>query len=273
MGKIEFVKYEALGNSYIVIDPIAQGLSQEPDPRWIKRLCDSDWGIGSDGVLWGPLVLGTTGAHGLRIFNSDGSEAEKSGNGLRIFSRYLRDTGRVADCFEIETSAGRVEGKFLPSGLIEIGMGQARLIDASMLSENFVLEGRSFDITRVSVGNPHCVVFGGFKETSEIRSLGAAFETHKYFPNRTNLQFVRIASRDTVEIEIWERGSSYTLASGSSSCAVAFACFKRGLVDSKLRVKMPGGELAIEVLAGDLLKMTGPVTWIASGQCAGPTDC
>ncbi|MEO5668188.1 MAG: diaminopimelate epimerase [Bdellovibrionota bacterium] len=268
MATIEFVKYEALGNAYIVVDPQRAGLG-EPDPRWIARICDRDWGIGSDGVLWGPVSLNTPGVPGLRIFNTDGSEAEKSGNGLRIFSRYLRDTGRITDSFRIETSAGLVSGKFLASGLIEIEMGQASLL-GPQVSETLRVGTRDFDVTRVSVGNPHCVVFAGFSSRSEIRELGHRFETHPLFPQRTNVQFVTVASRATVEIEIWERGSSYTLASGSSSCAVAFACFKRGLVDSNLRVKMPGGDLEIEILAGDKLKMTGPVTWIASGECQGP---
>ena len=269
MSKIEFEKYEALGNSYIVINP-AQASLGEPDPKWIAKICDSDWGIGSDGVLWGPIDLSDASAHGLRIFNSDGSEAEKSGNGLRIFSRYLKDMGLVHDSFRIQTSAGVVEGRHLPSGLTEIGMGEARVVGES-LKEDLEVEGRTFDVTRVNVGNPHCVVFGGFRSTAEIKKLGTYFENHNAFqPQRTNAQFVNVISRSEVQIEIWERGSSYTLASGSSSCAVAFACFKRGLVDSKLCVKMPGGELDIEILSGDRLKMTGPVTWVASGRCVGP---
>jgi diaminopimelate epimerase len=269
MAKIEFVKYEALGNSYIVIDPAKNGLG-EPDPKWISRLCSADWGIGSDGVLWGPVDLGDAQAPGLRIFNVDGSEAEKSGNGLRIFSRYLKDIGRVTESFRIRTSAGTVEGKHLASGLTEIGMGEARVVGAS-LQQSLLVDGRAFDTTRVNVGNPHCVVFGGFASISEIKDIGSLFENHALFqPARTNAQFVEVVSRSEVRIEIWERGSSYTLASGSSSCAVAFACFKRGLVDSRLRVKMPGGDLDVEILDGDRLKMTGPVTWVASGHCLAP---
>jgi diaminopimelate epimerase len=268
MQKIDFEKYEALGNSYIVVDPTRFNLG-EPNPQWIARLCDSDWGIGSDGVLWGPVAIGSSKLPGLRIFNSDGSEAEKSGNGLRIFSQYLKDVGLAQETFRIECGGGVVEGRFLSSGLIEIGMGKARLVGDSV-QENLEVAGRRFDVTLVNVGNPHCVVFGGFKHTSEIRELGHLFETHSRFPQRTNVQFVEAVSRDTLRMEIWERGSSYTLASGSSSCAAAFACFKRGLCEPKLRVKMPGGDLEIENLAGDCLKMTGPVTWIASGQCRAP---
>lgn len=268
MNKIDFVKYEALGNSYLVVDPTRAKLS-EADPKWIARLCDAQWGIGADGVLWGPMEPPSTKPAKLRIFNSDGSEAEKSGNGLRIFSQYLKDSGLVNDEFRIECGSGVVEGRFLPSGLIEIEMGEARLVGES-LRENLEVAGRRFDVTLVNVGNPHCVVFGGFTSTSEIRELGSLFETHVRFPKRTNVQFVEVLSRDTLRMEIWERGSSYTLASGSSSCAAAYACFKRGLVEAKLRVKMPGGDLEIENLAGERLKMTGPVTWIASGQCPAP---
>jgi diaminopimelate epimerase len=268
MKRIDFVKYEALGNSYIVVDPARSKLG-EPDPKWISRICDSDWGIGADGVLWGPLALSSSTLPGLRIFNSDGSEAEKSGNGLRIFSQYLKDTGLAKDDFRIECGGGVVEGCFLPSGLIEIEMGEAYLL-GGLVQESLEVAGRDFNVTLVNVGNPHCVVFGGFRDTAEIRELGTLFETHPRFPRRTNVQFVEVVSRDTLRMEIWERGSSYTLASGSSSCAAAFACFKRGLCESKLRVKMPGGDLQIENLAGDRLKMTGPVTWIASGQCRAP---
>ena len=268
MTKIDFVKYEALGNSYIVVDPSRSNLG-DPDPKWIARICDSEWGIGSDGVLWGPLALSSSKIPGLRIYNSDGSEAEKSGNGLRIFAQYLKDAGLVKDEFRIECGAGMVEGCFLPSGLIEIEMGRALLVGTAV-QESLEVKGRRFDVTLVNVGNPHCVVFGGFRDTAEIRELGDLFENHPRFPNRTNVQFVEVVSRDTLRMEIWERGSSYTLASGSSSCAAAFACYKRGLGESKLRVKMPGGDLQIENLADDRLKMTGPVTWIASGQCRAP---
>jgi diaminopimelate epimerase len=273
MRKIDFVKYEALGNSYIVIDPSHSGLT-EPDPQWIRRLCDTNHGIGSDGVLWGPVPLSRADVPGLRIFNSDGSEAEKSGNGLRIFARYLKDSGRVSETFSIESSAGVINGKFLNSGLIEIEMGQARLV-GTRVSEELRVDSQSFEVTLVNVGNPHCVVFAGFEATSQIREWGPRIETHPRFPQRTNVQFVRVVSRDEVFAEIWERGSAYTQASGSSSCAVAFACFKRGLVDSRLRVKMPGGHLEIEVMDLETLKMTGPVAWIANGQCCAPlpADC
>jgi diaminopimelate epimerase len=141
--------------------------------------------------------------------------------------------------------------------------------------ERIEVQGRVLDMTRVDVGNPHCVVFGGFSATSEIRDLGRFFETHPLFPQRSNVQFVKVLSRELIEIEIWERGSSYTLASGSSSCAAAYAAYKRGLLDAKLRVKMPGGELAIEILNGENLRMTGPVTRIALGECRSPgsVDC
>ena len=219
------------------------------------------------------------GDFGLRILNPDGSEAEKSGNGLRIFAKYLYEKKHASSkTFSIDTPGGLVtaeveeeDGK-VHHVTVEMGGATFRADEIpvdiekeEVVAERLVLESGEFDFTAVSVGNPHCVIF--FDELKEdlIRELGPEIENHPVFPNRTNVQFAQVISPDSVRILIWERGAGYTLASGSSSCAVAAACVKSGLTDRKLRVLMPGGHLDINVGEDWSITMRGEVEEVFSG--------
>lgn len=268
-----FYKYHALGNDYIVLNPL--DLRTELGSFQIRRVCHRNYGVGSDGILLGPLES-EEGDFGLRIFNPDGSEAEKSGNGLRIFSRYLWDQGLVTDQpFTVMTPGGKVESKVQDRGrTVTVQMGKvsfdSRLIPVKgeprdVLNETLVLEGEEFRYCAATVGNPHCVVLNHDVSEEEAKHWGPRIETDPRFPNRTNVQFMRVLDRSHIQIEIWERGAGYTLASGSSSSAAAAVAYRLGLCDGHITVRMPGGALDILMAEDFSVRMTGPVTKIAEG--------
>jgi diaminopimelate epimerase len=257
------VKSHGLANDYLVMDPKDLPFTLTPDA--VRLICDRNRGVGSDGIL---VVSPGAGADfGVRILNPDGSEAEKSGNGVRIFAKFLREHGYTTkDRFSLHTLGGRVtcaleheEGRVAQ---ITVDMGKARFDDL----ESIDVDGTRIAVTSVSVGNPHCVVIVPDLSQVDVRGLGPKIENHRAFPNRTNVQFAQIVSRHEVRIEIWERGAGYTLASGSSSCAVAAACHRLGLVDRDMTITMPGGQLHISIDAEGEIRMRGPVEEICSGD-------
>ncbi len=269
-------KYQALGNDYLVWHA---GDPADLTPDRVRRICHRHFGVGSDGIL--VPGAGAGGAeHSLRILNPDGSEAEKSGNGLRIFARYLWDQGEVKDAaFTVRTLGGMVHAQVEAGGSrIQVQMGRASF-DSSQIpvrgerrevvAEPIVVAGREFRFTAVTVGNPHCVIPVDDLDRELALRYGPELETHENFPNRTNVQFVRPVGRHELQVEIWERGAGYTLASGSSSCAAAAACVRLGLCDDPLTVRMPGGSLEITVDARWELTMTGPAEKVAEVTLAG----
>ena len=272
---IDFHKYHALGNDYIVIDPNAVNFTLTE--KIIKLICDRNFGIGSDSILYGPILRGENIE--LKIFNPDGSEAEKSGNGIRIFSRYLVDAQYVKNqMFDLSTLGGEVGVEILnpEATLIKVDMGtvtfQSDLIPVAgslrqMVDTELQLDSLSLKVTCLSIGNPHCVIPVAEVSQELAISLGTQIENHPIFPNRTNVQFLQVLDRRNIQIEIWERGAGYTLASGSSSCAAASAAYKLGLVDDKVKVYMPGGEIDIEIKS-DRVFMTGSVSAVAKGEFA-----
>jgi diaminopimelate epimerase len=284
---VDFRKYQALGNDYIVIDPAE--FPFEPRSEAVKAVCDRSFGAGSDGILLGPLSgpedtrgLGRVGRLGegslpwLRIFNPDGSEAEKSGNGLRIFSLYLAEAGYVGSHeFGIGTKGGTVLSRVesLDPVRIRVDMGKPNFSTAASSlacpDPEFVL-GRldlgseHVEATFVSMGNPHCVIFVAEPTPELARRLGPLVERHPLFPARTNVQFAKVLDRHRMRIEIWERGAGYTLASGSSSCAAASAAKRLGLVSGEVKVEMAGGVLDLD-LSGPSVLMTGPAQKVYDG--------
>jgi diaminopimelate epimerase len=264
-----FWKYHALGNDYLVLDPA--DAPRAPRPAEVVRICHRNFGLGSDGILYGPLRV--KGADfGLRIFNPDGSEAEKSGNGLRIFARYLWDRKRVkAKPFTVHTPGGVVTCAVAVDGKkITVEMGRVSFhsrdipVNVSpareVLSEEITVAGRTFRFYAATVGNPHCVLPLDNISPELAREFGPHLETHPLFPNRTNVQFLKILDRNNIQIEIWERGAGYTLASGSSSSAAAAVARKMGACDGDITVHMPGGKLKIKVADDYAITMTGPAT-------------
>ncbi|MFO0774741.1 MAG: diaminopimelate epimerase [Nitrospiraceae bacterium] len=274
-----FFRGHGLGNDYIVMDP--KELSVRLTPKAIRAICDRNWGLGSDGIL--ALVPSKKADFGLRIFNPDGSEAEKSGNGLRIFARYLHATKKTRKPrFTIDTKGGLVTcelhlDRHGDAAAVTVEMGRATFAPAALpctlpvdelIQQPIDAAGRSLVFTGVSVGNPHCVVFaekGRQWTREELLALGPALENHPLFPKRTNVQLVVPTSPKEIFILIWERGAGETQASGSSSCAAASAAVRLGLVKSPVTVNMPGGTLAIRVDQDFSLTMKGPVAEVARG--------
>ena len=258
-----YVKSHGLGNDYIVIDPAKVPFTVTAEA--IQLICDRHFGVGSDGIL---LVEAPTGADfGVRIYNPDGSDAEKSGNGIRIFAKYLREHGYTTkDCFTIDTAGGRVS--------VQLGMRDGRVAEVTAdmgtatfeALETIEVDGRRLPVTSVSMGNPHCVLIVDDLAKIDPRALGPKIETHRAFPAKTNVQFAEVLSRSHIAIEIWERGAGYTLASGTSSCAVAAAAHRKGLVDSEVTVTMPGGELEVTVGEGYAMRLRGPVEEVMGGD-------
>jgi diaminopimelate epimerase len=272
---MKFHKYQALGNDYLVVDWPA---SKPVDTALVRRICDRNFGVGSDGILVGARL--SADKFDLRIFNPDGSEAEKSGNGLRIFARYLWDSELVQDSyFIVATKGGDVVCQVRDSGRnVFVEMGRASF-DSSVIpvngpphreviGETLDIGGEQLRFTALTVGNPHCVIHRDEISASLARRLGPLIETHALFPNRTNVQFVKVLESHRIQIEIWERGAGYTLASGSSSCAAAAASVKLGYCSGDVTVSMPGGTLQIGVKPDFSIDMLGPVEKVAEGTLA-----
>ncbi len=258
-----FVKSHGLGNDYLVCDPADVPFALTP--ARVQLICHRHFGIGSDGIL--VLSKARGGAEvALRILNPDGSEAEKSGNGIRIFARWLFDTGRVASpSFHVHTAGGIVGVE------LELARGRVASVTADMGPVAFrtdlqtlAVEGETVPVTALSIGNPHCVVLRERLEVDELRRWGPVIERHPSFPDRTNVQLAHVVDRRHVQALIWERGAGETLASGSSSCAVAAACHRLGLVDDEVTVEMPGGDLFIRLARDGHVWMRGPAEEICS---------
>lgn len=268
-----FHKYHALGNDYIVLDPA--NLNEVLNPRQIQRICHRHYGIGSDGILLGPMDAEDADCT-LRIFNPDGSEAEKSGNGLRIFARYLWDKDKIQKkTVTIRTLGGLVRARVGSEGkTVSVEMGRVSFDSGKVpvegparqvLEETMVLNNDTFVFSAATIGNPHCVIICPQISAAETRKWGPLIENEPRFPNRTNVQFVQILDRNNIRIEIWERGAGYTLASGSSSSASAAVVHRLGLCDGDITVHMPGGRIAISVSETFDVLMTGSVTRVARG--------
>ena len=246
---MKFSKYHALGNDYLVLDPA--DCPKMPEGLDAVKICHRNFGLGSDGILYGP-EKSPKADFKLRILNPDASEAEKSGNGLRIFSRYLFDTGRVAEDapFTVDTLGG-VDSEKIPVA------GPRR----EVVNEEFEIGGKKYKYCCATVGNPHCVL--PMEEVSEklAREIGPVIENMtSLFPNRTNVQLLQVLDRNNIKIEIWERGAGYTLASGSSSSAAASVAHKLGLCDGDITVHMEGGDLSIKISPDYSITMSGPAT-------------
>ena len=282
-----FTKYHALGNDYIVINP--KDLPAPLTTEQVKTICHRNFGVGSDGILLGPLPS-TTAKCALKIYNPDGSIAEKSGNGVRIFSRYLWDTKLVGnDEFALQTDGGIVRSTVFDGGkMARVEMGHVSFdsekipvtgAKREVINEKISVGGREFVFCAATIGNPHCVVVAatpsspdaaGRRSHMEIspklaHEFGPLLEVHPNFPRKTNVQFLKVLDRANIQIEIWERGAGYTLASGSSSSAAAAVAHKLGLVDRSVSVHCPGGVIQIEIGENFAIQMTGSVTRVAEG--------
>jgi len=267
-----FFKGHGLGNDYLVLD--AARLSFRLTPAAVRLLCDRHLGVGSDGIAL--HETSRTADAMMRILNPDGSEAQKSGNGARIFTQYLHRYGKPGrSVYRITTAGGPITARVhRGGGAFTVDMGRATFDSRALpmrgprreaVGQALTVGGRRLPFTGVSVGNPHAVFYMKALDPALLRRLGPLIERHPLFPERTNVQFARRVSRTRVEAIIWERGAGETAASGSSSCAVAAAGRRLGLLGDAVTVVMPGGTLAIGLDAAWRITMTGPAVEVATG--------
>ncbi len=267
MHEITMSKYQGLGNDYLILDPGKNALPLQA--RTIEMLCRRNFGVGADGILYGPLW--DQGRIRIRIFNSDGSEAEKSGNGVCIFAKYLLDEGYITERkIVLGMLSGETEVEFLQEdgGMMRVDMGRPVYagpqiplagLEGEIVNAHLRFCDNDYNSTCLSVGNPNCVIMLEEVTPQKAKELGPYVEQASYFPNRMNMQLCKVIDRNHIAIEIYERGAGYTLASGTGACAAAAAAKRMGLVDENVTVKMPGGDLMVEIDESDHIYMTGYV--------------
>lgn len=272
MAEITLRKYHGLGNDYLIYDPNRNAC--ELQERQVEALCRRNLGVGADGILYGPFFDGDKMR--VRIFNPDGSEAEKSGNGIRIFSKYLKDMGYVTEeSYVLHTKAGETRVTFLneQGDLMRVDMGYPEFVakeipvvgfEGEIVNEAIFFCDNFYNATCVSLGNPNCVLMLEEVSRKKAMQLGPYVENSRYFPNRINMQLCQVLDRENIQIEIYERGAGYTYASGTGACAAAAASHKMGFVGDRVTVHMHGGELLVEFAADGRIDMTGPVVYIGS---------
>ena len=268
---IIMAKYQGLGNDYLILDAVRNRVQLQG--KKAALLCQRGFGLGADGVLYGPVQI--NGKMGVHIFNADGSESPISGNGVRIFAKYLIDQGYVKGSkFDIETMAGTIEVEVMNARATEfrVKMGKASFISEEIpvtgekreiINETFTFNEKEYKATCLTVGNPHCIIFADKVSKEAVKELGPYVENADEFPNRMNLQLCRLIDRGNLDIEIWERGSGYTKASGTGSCAAAAAAYRLGLVEPRINVNQPGGMIQINIKEDGTIYMTGTVGFIA----------
>ena len=274
---LNFHKYEALGNDYLILAPSEWTLLLTSST--IEKLCDRRLGIGADGLLVGPYP--SENGFALRIFNADGSECKKSGNGLRIFAQYLCDAGYVSGsntCIHLLATGEDILVHFLSEDqlvCVELGGYSFDAIDIPVCTKktrilNEVLKINEYDlrISCVHIGNPHCVVFGPHPTEELARNLGPRIGASELFPEKTNVHFVNIMARNLINMEAWERGAGYTLASGNGASAAVVICRQLDFVDDDVIVQMPGGQVRVKINSVGKISITGSARAIYSGRLA-----
>lgn len=276
--RIEFTKYHGLGNDFILIDNRTE---TEPiiSADQAVKLCDRHFGIGADGVIFAlPPQQGSD--YTMRIFNSDGSEPEMCGNGIRCLAQFLADLeGTNAKTqYRIHTLAGVITPKLEGGGKVKVDMGMPQLLaaqipttlaeaDQKVINAPLEVAGQTWEVTCVSMGNPHCITFVEDVAAIPLEAIGPQFEHHSVFPKRTNTEFIQVVRPDYLKMRVWERGAGITLACGTGACASVVAAVLTGKSDRKATVELPGGCLEIEWSEHDQrVYMTGPAERVFTGQ-------
>ena len=276
---IAFSKYQGLGNDFILIDN-RQSDTPMIEPEEAIVWCDRHFGIGADGVIF--VLPGQNGAdYTMRIFNSDGSEPEMCGNGIRCMAKFIADLEGKIDTevtYQIHTLAGMITPEVMVDGNIQVDMGEPRLsapeiptslgmVDDQVVNQLVEVDGKNWTVTCVSMGNPHCMTFVDDAKAIDLEKIGPKFEHHPVFPQRTNTEFVQVMRRDYLRMRVWERGAGITLACGTGACATVVAAVLTGQADRHCTVELPGGCLQIYwSLADNRVYMTGPAELVFKGS-------
>ena len=275
---IEFSKYQGLGNDFILIDNLH---SADPiiTPEQAQKMCDRHFGIGADGVIFALPGKEDT-EYTMRIYNSDGSEPEMCGNGIRCFAKFIADlsgNSEVNKSYRIHTLAGVIIPKLESNGEVTVDMGEPQLTaaripttlateDDKVVAQSLDVGDRTWSVTTVSMGNPHCVTFVEECDRIELEKIGPMFEHHSVFPQRTNTEFIQVVKPDYIKMRVWERGAGITLACGTGACASVVAGVLNDKCDRSCTVELPGGCLQITWSQEDnRVYMTGPATEVFKG--------
>jgi len=277
---VSFAKYHGLGNDFVLVDDRGTG---EPSlsPDEAMRMCDRNFGIGADGVIFVLPPDTEDSKYRMRIYNSDGSEPEMCGNGIRCMARFVADVDAVSDLGIISTLAGPIVPEMLADGSVKVDMGEPILQGADVPTtlptdaEGRVIEapltvaGREWLVTCVSMGNPHAIVFVDDVDALDLATVGPPFEVNDVFPAKTNTEFVQVLSPTHLKMKVWERGAGPTLACGTGACALTVAAVLAGKAERECTVTLPGGDLQIEWRESDnRIYMTGPAARVFSGTYA-----
>lgn len=267
MSSFMIKKYHGLGNDYLVIDPNKNDVDLQE--AHIRKLCKRNFGIGADGILYGPIEK--DGKIHVRCYNPDASEAANTGTGIRIFAKYLKDEGYAKeDKVTFYTAGGKAEVEFLnkDATLVRAKIGKADFHasvipvigqEREVINEAMYFGGKPYEVTCLSVGNPHCALLSNEVNYKKVMEIGPSVESSEYFPNRINFMMLHVIDREHVEIEVYERGAGYTLASGTSACAAVAVTNRLGLTERRITVSQPGGDLTVELNEQDEIIMTGSV--------------
>jgi diaminopimelate epimerase len=276
--EIEFTKYHGLGNDFILIDNRADTQPIITSEQAVQ-LCDRHFGIGADGVIFA-LPGEDAGDYTMRIFNSDGSEPEMCGNGIRCLAQFIADLegAEAKSEYRIHTLAGVIIPRLEGEGKVKVDMGMPQLLAAQIpttlaqaeqkvIAVPMQVAGQSWEVTCVSMGNPHCITFVEDVAAIPIEIIGPQFEHHPVFPQRTNTEFIQVVRPDYLKMRVWERGAGVTLACGTGACAAVVAGVLTGKSDRKATVELPGGCLEIEWAQQDQrVYMTGPAERVFRGK-------
>ena len=280
---MKFTKMHGCGNDYLYINGFEEKLSSEEKPDWVRKVSDRHFGVGGDGAIF--INSGKEAEFEMEMYNADGTRAQMCGNGIRCVAKFVYDKGLTNKTSITVESFGKVKYLDLTLGedgkvaSVKVNMG-APILNAKevpvvsdndkVINEPIVVNGDTYNMTCVSMGNPHAVVFlEGYDDLKdfEIEKIGPFFESHERFPERVNTEFVRVIDRQTVQMRVWERGTGETLACGTGCCAIAVACVLNGLTDNKITIQVLGGEIVCEWdQEKNLVFMTGPATTVFEGE-------
>jgi diaminopimelate epimerase len=275
---MRFWKMHGLGNDYIVIDSRDERINSKRAADLAKRLCERRFSVGADGLL---LVCNSKVAEvKMRIFNADGSEAEMCGNGIRCFAKYCYENGIVLKQeFTVETLSGlkhiwlTLKGKEVKAVKVDMGAPNWERSSLPMvgqgtcINEDLSVDGETFKVTCLSMGNPHCVIFVDNLDNFPVDQIGPKIENHKVFPKRTNVGFVQVLKQNELKVRVWERGCGETLACGTGTCAAVGAANKLGKTGNKVTVHVLGGDLQVEVT--ETLFLSGAAEKVFEGTIFG----
>ncbi|MGD1865848.1 MAG: diaminopimelate epimerase [Phormidesmis sp.] len=282
MTTLPFSKYHGLGNDFILIDN-RESAKPMVTPEQAVAVCDRNFGIGGDGVIF--VLPATEGAdYTMRIYNSDGSEPEMCGNGIRCLAKFIlgleAEDGNLPNLphtYNIHTLAGMIRPELQPNGQVTVDMGEPILTakeipttlgapEGKAVDETLSIDGKDWQVTCVSMGNPHCITFVDDVEAVPLTEIGPLFENHEAFPARINTEFVEVVRSDYLKMKVWERGAGPTLACGTGACALLVATVLNEKCDRKATVELPGGNLEIEWADNNRVYMTGPATLVFAGD-------